>query len=120
MCDPLIEDCPTEEPTGPSMKDLHPIDEEEFTSNQIMAANLQILGAAMTATIFYAWNALRFNVNDNIKLKEFDATWLLSLVKDNNNMKYAALIKDYGGLAIFFIATITQLLNMLGMFGDIN
>jgi len=69
MCDPLIEDCPTEEPTGPSMKDLHPIDEEEFTSNQIMAANLQILGAAMTATIFYAWNALRFNVNDNIMLK---------------------------------------------------
>lgn len=59
MCDPVIQDCPTEDPTGPSIADLpkeaRPIQEDvetTFTDSEIFNAHLK-LDAAMTVVWIY-------------------------------------------------------------------
>ena len=59
MCDPVFQDCPTEDPTGPSVADIpkeaKPIEEDvekTFTDAEIFNANLQI-DAAMTVAFVY-------------------------------------------------------------------
>ena len=59
MCDPVFEDCPTEDPTGPSIADIpkeakpiHEDVEKTFTDSEIFMANLK-LDAAMTVVFLY-------------------------------------------------------------------
>ena len=59
MCDPVFQDCPTEDPTGPSVADIpkeaKPIQEDVekiYTDSEIFMANLK-LDAAMTVVFIY-------------------------------------------------------------------
>ena len=64
MCDPLFEECPTEEPTGPSLADLQvPQEEHQYTDSEIMKANMYITMAALTATIYFVYDAFIFQSN---------------------------------------------------------
>ena len=117
MCDPLVEDCPPEEPTGPSFEDMEKPSEELFTSSQIREANLKIMGAALTATIYFAWSALRYQ--GSVSRKALD-TSIESVIDTGNKLKTGTTIRNYAGLVIYGSAFVGQLLNTLGMFGEIN
>ena len=60
MCDPLIEDCPTEETTGQHLKDTEVSEESGFDSTEILNANLMIFGAAFVATFYSYFHALSY------------------------------------------------------------
>lgn len=117
MCDPLTQDCPTEEPTGPSMKDLIQEEEDAYTSSEVMTANLMVMGSALTATLYFAWSA--FAVSSSVVAKSRDVLWEAN-INSSNWHKTGNMLKDYLGLAVFLTAWVTQLLSMFGMFSDIN
>ena len=104
MCDPLIEDCPTEEPTGPSMKDLEKPPEMMFTSSEIREANLEIMGAALTAMVYFVWHAFRYQ--GSVARKAVD-TGIESVIDTGNKLKTGTSLRNYAGLAIYGTAWIT-------------
>ena len=119
MCDPLFEDCPTEEPTGPSLADLmQPRDEKVYTDGEILEANLFIMGAALTATIYFAVDA--FVIQSNNVTKGITETLYKSVVSSTTSWITANSIKNYLGLAIFATALITQIMGMLGIATSLN
>ena len=119
MCDPLFEDCPTEEPTGPSLADLiQPREEKVYTDGEILEANLYIMGAALTATIYFAVDA--FVIQSNNVTKGMTETLYKSVVSSTTSWITANSIKNYLGLAIFATALVTQILGMLGIATGVN
>ena len=126
MCDPVFQDCPTEDPTGPSITDLpkekpptHD-DAVTFTDSEIFNANLT-LDAAMTVVIIY-WVLDTFTMKKMAYYTLTVETTYPALIGTSatNFWKLANMIHGYGGLAILGTAYLFQLLATFGIAKNLN
>ena len=117
MCDPMAQDCPVEDPTGPSFGDMKTMDQHNVDDLDILQANLTMVGALLTATLAFGYNQF---VSSNVT----DYTTLMSNYKtqtsNNEYWNYANMTKGYGLLAIYGIAFVSQALATFGIAVEIN
>ena len=127
MCDPVFQDCPTEDPTGPSVADIpkseKPIHEDtvtKFTDSEIFMANLKLDGAMTVVAVYWVYDT--FVVKKLASYVLWTETNYPSVIGTSatNYWKLANMVYGYGGLAILGTAYIFQLLATFGIAKGLN
>ena len=101
MCDPMNQECPVEDPTGPSFGDMKTLTDDTISDAEILQANLAMFGALFTATAYYGYNQfVAYTVSDYTTLM----TNYKAKTSNSEFWNYANMTKGYGLTAVFGIA----------------
>lgn len=109
MCDPLVEDCPVEDPSGPAFGGRVQEDGSQVTSQEVLAANLSVVGALITMSAYLGFN--------QFVIKQTTAYGtVMSDYKTLDASDYwgkANKVSGYGLLAVSSLTTLLKVLELL-------
>ena len=95
MCDPLVSDCPVEDPTGPTWDQFLDHFRDLPTQDQITTANLELFASSAVFVLYLVLSQFWMtNVYETL-MTNYEA------ISSTNWWNLANMTKNYGGLGVF-------------------